>query len=116
MTEFKPGELFVYVNGERWELGQVKSKARDDAYFCWYSTGDTAACTPVSCMHKLANAGWSHVERSGDDYWCEMVPSGAGDDVACSKCGAYNIYSKYYDGYSHSTTLKRCPECGRHVC
>ena len=60
---FKPGELFVYTNGSYWELGQVKSVAVEgESYFCWYSTGDTAARTPVECMHKLENAGYSHVE------------------------------------------------------
>jgi hypothetical protein len=59
---FEPGELFVYTSGDRWELGTVRSKARDDAYFCLYGTGDTAACTPARCMHKLANAGWTRIE------------------------------------------------------
>ena len=60
---FKPGELFVYTNGSHWELGQVKRVVVEgEAYFCWYSTGDTAARTPVERMHKLENAGFSHVE------------------------------------------------------
>ena len=60
---FKPGELFVYTNGSHWELGQVKRVAVEgEAYFCWYSTGDTAARTPVENMHKLENAGYSHAE------------------------------------------------------
>ena len=60
---FKPGELFVYTNGSHWELGQVKRVAvEDEAYFCWYSLGETAARTPVENMHKLDNAGFSHVE------------------------------------------------------
>lgn len=68
---YRPGELFVYVNGDRWELGQVKlPNNTGDGYFCWYSTGDTAANTPVKCMHKLANAGWSHIEACT----CETCP------------------------------------------
>ena len=60
---FKPGEFFVYTNGTHWELGQVKRVAVEgEAYFCWYSTGDTASRTPVECMHKLENAGYSHAE------------------------------------------------------
>ena len=60
---FKPGELFVYINGSHWELGQVKRVVVEgEAYFCWYSTGDTAARTPVENMHKLENAGFSHAE------------------------------------------------------
>lgn len=63
MNVYKPGELFVYTNGSHWELGQVKRVAIEgESYFCRYSTGDTAARTPVECMHKLENAGWSHAE------------------------------------------------------
>lgn len=65
---FEIGELFVYVNGDRWELGTVKRPNNTgDGYFCWYSRGDTAANTPVRCMRKLANAGWTHVEQACDD-------------------------------------------------
>ena len=60
---YKPGELFVYMNGDHWELGEVKRAGAPGHYFCYYSLGDTAACTPVEHMHKLANAGYSHVER-----------------------------------------------------
>lgn len=65
MTEtYEPGELFVYMNGDHWELGEVKcANNTGTGYFCWYSTGDTAANTPTRCMHKLANAGWSHIEK-----------------------------------------------------
>ena len=68
LDEFNPGELFVYTNGDRWELGMVKSPNNTgDGYFCWYSRGDTAANTPKRCMHKLANAGWSYIERLLDE-------------------------------------------------
>ena len=59
---FKPGELFVYTNGDRWELGKVKRLREDGKYACWYSTGDTAAVTPPENMHKLENAGYSRAE------------------------------------------------------
>ena len=60
---FTEGELFVYVNGDRWELGMVKRPNNTgDGYFCWYSTGDTAANTPVDHMHKLANHGFTKME------------------------------------------------------
>lgn len=61
---YEPGELFVYMNGDHWELGEVKcANNTGTGYFCWYSTGDTAANTPTSHMHKLANSGWSHIEK-----------------------------------------------------
>lgn len=53
---FYPGEIFVYTNGESWQLGVVKSKRDDSVYFCYYHTGDTASATPVFNMHKLENA------------------------------------------------------------
>lgn len=68
MTEYSPGELFVYVNGERCELGMVKLPNYDGSgYFCYYSRGDTAANTPIEHMHKLSNAGFTHIEQLLDD-------------------------------------------------
>ena len=75
-NEYKPGELFVYCNGDRWELGKVKRPNNaGDGYFCYYSTGDTASNTPVECMHKLANAGWSPAEKTR----------------TCIRCGAKQV-------------------------
>ena len=69
---FKRGELFVYANGERFEIGKVKSpNAKGDGYFCWYHEGSTAANTPARCMHKLANAYVIKNENLGGlDGWC----------------------------------------------
>lgn len=58
---FEPNELFIYVNGNadsgRFEIGKVKRKVVNrNAYYCWYHEGDTAACTPAECMHKLENS------------------------------------------------------------
>lgn len=54
---FEPGELFIYVNGESYEIGKVKRPNNTgDGYFCWYHTGETAANTPTDHMHKLTNA------------------------------------------------------------
>ena len=65
--EYKCGDLFVYTNGDRWELGMVKRKNnRGDGYFCWYSRGDTAASTPIDHMHKLENSGFTHIEDEND--------------------------------------------------
>ena len=56
---YKPGELFVYTNGDRWELGMVKRLREDGKYACWYSVGDTVAVTPPEHMRKLENARYS---------------------------------------------------------
>ena len=59
MTHFedrwKPGDLFIYRNGERFEIGKVKRVA-SDGVFAYFSEGETAAKTPFDCMHVLANA------------------------------------------------------------
>lgn len=55
--EFENGEYFVYVNGEKYELGKVKRPNNDGTgYFCWYHEGSTCANTPTENMHKLINA------------------------------------------------------------
>jgi len=72
MKEFKDGELFVYTNGNRWELGMVKRKVDETTYACWYSMGDTASHTPVSHMHKLENAGFTRIEELLDDAYLEI--------------------------------------------
>lgn len=51
---FEEGEYIIYQNGDRFELGKIKRITPDGA-FVYYSSGTTAAKTPFSCMHKLAN-------------------------------------------------------------
>lgn len=66
---FEPGELFIYRNGDKYELGKVKRKdSRGEGYFCWYHRGDTAAHTPVDCMHKLVNAYCIDKESLGGEH------------------------------------------------
>ena len=52
---FSEGELIIYQNGDRFEIGRIKRLTPDGA-FVWYSEGDTAAKTPLEKMHKLSNA------------------------------------------------------------
>ena len=54
MNEFKVGEYIVYVNGDRYEIGRIKSLHENGAFVC-YHEGETAAKTPYDCMHKLVN-------------------------------------------------------------
>lgn len=108
MDRYEPGELFVYVNGDRWELGQVKRENnKGDGYFCWYSMGDTCANTPTGCMHKLANAGFSHVERT---CHVEHMPKNKELRMApwieCSECGGE---------LPVLITANYCPNCGARV-
>ena len=53
--DWKPGELIVYQNGDRFEIGKIK-RITEDGAFVWYHEGETAAKTPFDCMHKLVNA------------------------------------------------------------
>ena len=53
-SEFAVGEYIVYVNGDRFEIGRVKSLRGDGAFVC-YHEGETAAKTPYYLMHKLVN-------------------------------------------------------------
>ena len=56
MKAFEKDELFVYINGDNAEIGKAKRKNNaGDGYFCYYSSGETAANTPVDCMYKLVN-------------------------------------------------------------
>ena len=52
--DWKPGELIIYQNGDRFEIGKIK-RITEDGAFVWYHEGETAAKTPFDCMHKLIN-------------------------------------------------------------
>lgn len=54
MDKFNVGELIIYKNGDRYEIGKIKRLCEDGA-FVWYHEGDTASKTPYDCMHKLVN-------------------------------------------------------------
>lgn len=54
-NKFKPGELFIYQNGDRYEIGKVKGVKDETHYWCYYHEGSTAASTPVDVMHKITN-------------------------------------------------------------
>ncbi len=54
-TEYHEGELILYQNGTRFEIGKIK-RIVDDGAFVYYHDGETAAKTPFDCMRKIANA------------------------------------------------------------
>lgn len=54
-SKFEVGELIIYQNGDRYEIGKIK-RIVDDGAFVYYSQGETAAKTPFDCIHKLTNA------------------------------------------------------------
>lgn len=67
MDEYREGELIIYQNGDRYEVGKIKRLTETGA-FVWYSEGDTAAKTPYEAMHKTTN-GFAIKETTlgGDD-------------------------------------------------
>ena len=52
---WKEGDLFIYQNGDRFEIGKIK-RVCEDGVFAYYHSGDTASKTPFDCMHTLINA------------------------------------------------------------
>ena len=54
MYDFHEGEYIVYVNGDKCELGRIKS-IRPDGAFVAYHSGETGAKTPYDMMHPLVN-------------------------------------------------------------
>lgn len=96
--EYSPGELFVYENGDRLELGMVKSPNRTgDGYFCWYSLGDTAANTPTRCMRKLANAGFTRIDREMEMRSNIII---AQSEVMCSMAAMFVLGAESGEGLS----------------
>ena len=52
--DFKIGEYIIYVNGDKYEIGRIKSLCNDGAFVA-YHEGETGAKTPFECMHKIVN-------------------------------------------------------------
>lgn len=67
--EYKVGETVLYQNGDKFELGIVKTVILDsdyyptNEYFVWYNTGDTAARTHARHLHKIENNYAFHIYR-----------------------------------------------------
>lgn len=66
--DFNIGEYIVYVNGEKYELGRIKS-LQDDGAFVAYHEGETGAKTPYDLMHKLINSYAIKETSLGGDYF-----------------------------------------------
>ena len=67
-SKYVVGEYIVYVNGDRHEIGRVKSLREDGAFVC-YHEGETAAKTPYDCMHKLVNGHCIKKSTLGGTTW-----------------------------------------------
>lgn len=63
MNKYKVGDLVLYQNGDRFELGIIKKKRDEESFWVWYHTGDTAALTHIRNLHKIINEYAFNVER-----------------------------------------------------
>lgn len=68
MNEFKEGQYIIYVNGDRYELGRIKSIQKDGAFIA-YHEGETGAKTPFDLMHPLMNEFTIKKTTLGGDYF-----------------------------------------------
>ena len=53
-NEFKVGQYIVYHNGDKYEIGRIKSLQSDGAFVA-YHEGGTGAKTPFDLMHPIVN-------------------------------------------------------------
>ena len=68
---YKKGEIVIYQNGDRYELGEVKEVCKNENgtydYRVWYHMGDTSARTPSRCLHKISNLYAFSIKRKRVD-------------------------------------------------
>lgn len=119
MEEYSIGEYIIYRNGEKYELGRIKSLCEDGAFVA-YHDGETGAKTPYSHMHKLINRYCIKDTSLGGDYFkadtpqmdAEIPKNGLRSDcTGCRFVGAYdtefpcaNCVRKNKDYYSAEQT------------
>jgi hypothetical protein len=54
VEKMREGQLIVYKNGSRYEVGKIKRIVEDGA-FVFYHEGETAAKTPFDCIFPIEN-------------------------------------------------------------
>lgn len=85
MEEYSIGEYIIYRNGEKYELGRIKSLCEDGAFVA-YHDGETGAKTPYSHMHKLINRYCIKDTSLGGDYFKADTPQ-----TDCDTCKHYKL-------------------------
>ena len=71
MIEYSVGEYIIYQNGDKYELGRIKS-IKDDGAFVAYHEGETGAKTSWEDMHKLINEYCIKETTLGGGYFERM--------------------------------------------
>lgn len=68
MNEFREGQYIIYANGDRYEIGRIKSLHFDGAFVA-YHEGETGAKTPYDLMHPLVNEFTIKNTTLGGEYF-----------------------------------------------
>ena len=91
MDEYSVGEYIIYQNGDKYELGRIKS-LREDGAFVAYHEGETGAKTLYNLMHKLINRYCIKDTSLGGDYFVADTPQTEAIELCdnpegvCEKC------------------------------
>ena len=119
MNKFNKGEVVLYQNGERFELGVVKEVINKEdvclrpagyAYRVWYHTGDTTALTDESLLHKVENAyAFNVIRKSADNKDINLCPA---RQLASRILGQVELYGDFY--YQVEDWLTDFLECNEH--
>lgn len=72
MEKFHVGEYIMYVNGNTYQLGRIKS-LRPDGAFVAYHEGETGAKTSFDRMHKIHNEYTIKDTTLGGSYFKEVT-------------------------------------------
>ena len=93
MSKFNIGEVVLYQNGERFELGVVK-EVLDNKYRVWYHTGDTTALTNEEHLHKIENAyAFNIIRKSANKDDINLCPA---RQLASRILGQLELYGEMY--------------------
>ena len=96
MNGFREGEYIIYVNGDKYEIGRIKS-LRPDGAFIAYHEGETGAKTPYDRIHKLQNAYTIKSTMLGGRYFTNDLISRWKNDFK-GYVNALNIPRDDYNG------------------
>lgn len=68
MNNFEVGEYIIYINGDTYEIGRIKSLCENGAFVA-YHEGETGAKTPYDLMHKIVNEYTIKETTLGGEYF-----------------------------------------------
>ena len=106
MEGYNIGEYIIYVNGDSYEIGRVKS-VHDDGCFVAYHEGETGAKTPWDCIHKLRN-GYCIKETSlGGEFFKKSMTYNEDYKMVYQKTG-----TKWIERIIDKRRRWYCPHCG----